>query len=180
MDPSPKGGGGQDYMIPPPEYFSHLYEYVKWADLRQYETTKPLSDEEYFKDRGWSFGSIHKVMLHELAAQAGWRDRFVGQQVVWLADEPRMAPRESLEPVWNTVHERFTSFLQDQTPQSLTRDVKIKNMKGEEYAIPQWKLLVHVCNHAATHRGQLNSMIKLAGGTPAATDYTKYVLESSK
>jgi uncharacterized damage-inducible protein DinB len=73
-------------MIPPPDYFIHLYEYVKWADLRQLESTRPLSDDEYFKDRGWSFGNIHKVQLHELSAQSVWLDRFVGNKPIWVSE----------------------------------------------------------------------------------------------
>jgi uncharacterized damage-inducible protein DinB len=164
-------------MIPPPDYFTHMHEYVKWADLRQYETTKPLSDEEYFKDRGWSFGSIHKVMLHELAAQSVWLDRFLGQKQVWLFDEPRMANRGTIEPEWLKIHGRFSRFLAAQTAQSLAGIATYSNLRGDSFSVPLWKLLVHVCNHACHHRGQLNSMIKLAGGKPVLTDYALYATQ---
>ena len=167
-------------MIPPPEYFSHLYEYVKWADLRQLESAKPLSDEEYFKDRGWSFGNVHKVQLHELSAQSVWLDRFLGNKTIWLFDDPRMAKREAIEPEWRAIHDRFTKFLSAQTPQSLAKDVAYTNLRGEPFAVPLWKLLVHACNHATHHRGQLNSMIKLAGGKPVSTDYAMYVMTAGK
>ncbi|HVT87364.1 MAG TPA: DinB family protein [Tepidisphaeraceae bacterium] len=163
-------------MIPPPEYFSHLYEYVKWADLRQLDAARSIIDEEYFKDRGWSFGNIHKIMLHELAAQNTWLQRFEGQKVVWLFDEPRMAARSSIEPEWTSIHQRFTNFLKKQSPQSLAASIGYINLRNESFVIPLWQLLVHVTNHATHHRGQLNSMIRLAGGKPLSTDYQAYAI----
>lgn len=164
-------------MIPPPDYFVHLYEYVRWADLRQFEAAKLLGDDEYFKDRGWSFGNIHKVQLHELAAQSVWLDRFVGNKPIWLFDEPRLAERQAIEPELRLLHDRFAKFLASQSPTSLAAEITYLNLRGDKFTVPLWKLLVHVCNHASHHRGQLNSMIKLAGGKPVSTDYALYVLQ---
>jgi uncharacterized damage-inducible protein DinB len=164
-------------MIPPPDYFTHLFDYVKWADLRQLDATRGVSDDEYFKERGWSFGNIHKVQVHELAAQSVWLDRFVGDKAVWLFDDPRLAKREALEPQWRSLHARFTNFLRQQTPQTLVSEVRYTNFKGDPLAFPLWQLLVHTCNHASHHRGQLNSMIKLAGAKPISTDYAAYIAQ---
>src|SRR5205823_12203413 len=120
-------------MIPTPEYFIHLYDYVKWADLRQLETTRPLSDEEYFKDRGFSFGNIHKVMLHELAAQNVWLNRFQGETAVWLFDDPRFGARNMIEPEWRAIHDRFTRFLTAQTPESLAATITYRNLRGDAF-----------------------------------------------
>jgi uncharacterized damage-inducible protein DinB len=164
-------------MIPPPEYFAHLADYVKWADLRQLESTKPLSDEEYFKDRGWSFGNIHKIQLHELSAQSVWLDRFVGNTPIWLFDDPRMTKRDAIEPEWQAIHDRLGTFLASQSPATLAADIAYSNLRGDPFSVPLWKLLVHVCNHSTHHRGQLNSMIKLAGGKPVSADYAMYVMQ---
>src|SRR5271169_3596242 len=120
-------------MIPAPEFFVHLFEYVKWADMRQLEAVRPLSDEEYYKDRGFSFGTIHKIMLHELSAQNVWLHRFKGEKSVWLFDEPRMAQRATIEPEWEAIHKRFTTFVAQQTPQSLAAMVTYKNLRGDTF-----------------------------------------------
>jgi uncharacterized damage-inducible protein DinB len=161
-------------MIPPPEFFSHFFDYVKWADLRQLEVARALGDEEYFKDRGWSFGTIHNIMLHKLSAQNIWLNRFMGEATVWLQDEPRMKEREAIAPEWRGIHDRFTTFLAKQTPQSLAAVVAYKLRSGEPQSVPLWRLLSHVTNHSTHHRGQLNSMLKLAGAKPPVTDYSYY------
>ncbi len=162
-------------MTPSPEFFQHLFEYTRWADLRQLETTTPLADEAYFKNHGWSFGTIHEVMLHMLSAQSIWLDRIVGRTPVWLADDSRMAERAAVEPEWHAIHQRFTAFLADQTPQSLAAAITHTNMRGQTFTLPLWNLLTHVCNHSTHHRGQLNSMIKLSGGEPSEIDYSIYI-----
>ena len=162
-------------MIPSPDYFRHLYEYVKWADLRQLEAVEPLSDEQYFRDHGWSFGNIHKLMLHGISAQSVWLDRFQGNKPVWLFDDPQYTGRASIEPALRKTHGNVTAFLTKQTPESLATIIHYANLKGELFEVPLWQLLIHVCNHSMHHRGQLNSMIKLSGGKPVTVDYAAWV-----
>jgi uncharacterized damage-inducible protein DinB len=161
-------------VIPSPEYFSHVYTYVKWADLRQLDSIKPLSDEEYFKDRGWSFGNIHKLLLHCISAQNVWLDRFEGRKPVWIFDDPRYARRDSIEPMLIQTHTKMSLFLEKQAPQALAAVLTYPNLKGEIFSVPLWQLIVHVCNHSMHHRGQINSMIKLAGGNPPQVDYSAW------
>src|SRR5436190_8359067 len=125
-------------MIPAPEFFAHFFDYVKWADLRQLESTKPLSDQAYFKDHGWSFGNIHKLMVHQLGAQSIWLNRILAQTPIWLPDEPRMAARSAVEPEWRAIHERWAQFLADQTPQFLARDIRYSNSRGQTFTLPLW------------------------------------------
>lgn len=166
-------------MIPAPEYFSHLYTYVKWADLQQLHAASALSDEEYFKQRGWSFGNIHRIMLHEISAQSVWLDRFVGRPAVWVMDDPQYAARASIEPLWTLTHAKMTDFIASLTPDSLAATITYKTLKGDTFSVPQWQLLHHVCNHAMQHRGQVNSMIQLAGGQPPTVDYAYFVTVAS-
>lgn len=162
-------------MIPSPDFFLHLAEYVTWADEKQLAATKPLSDEAYFKDYGWSFGNMHKLMVHMLSAQSIWLDRVARDRTpTWLGDDPRMAERSAIEPAWRDIHERFAQFLGNQTPQSLAADVHYTNLRGRPFTVPLWNILMHALNHSMHHRGQLNSMIKLSGGEPAEVDYSVY------
>jgi uncharacterized damage-inducible protein DinB len=72
-------------------------------------------------------------------------------------------------------HEKMSAFLETQTSQSLAAVLTYPNLKGEVFSVPLWQLIVHVCNHSMHHRGQVNSMIKLAGGSPPQVDYSAWV-----
>ena len=161
-------------MIAHPDAFRDFFKHVRWADLAQLDATKSISDEEYFKDRGWSFAHIHGVMLHMLAAQEIWRQRFEGEPMNWLAMDVSMTTRDSVEPKWNEIHQKLGAFFERQTPESVLCELKFKNSEGKEFSGPLWRFLTHVLNHSTIHRGQLNSMIKLAGGKPPAVDYSSW------
>lgn len=163
-------------MLPQPDAFIDFFRYVRWADELQLSAAQALADEAYFKDHGFSFGSIHGVMLHMLSAQEVWRQRFAGEPTTWLADRADLRrDREALAREWAGVHDRFAAFLTAQTAQSLAGTISFKNLKGQPFSAPLWRLLTHVCNHSTIHRGQLNSMLKLSGAdsTPAV-DYSTW------
>lgn len=165
-------------MLPDPTALRGFFDHVRWADLTQLDASRPLADADYFKDHGFSFGTIHKLMLHMLAAQNVWLQRFEGQPMVWLMDEPSMQARNAVEPAWRDIHARFDAFLARQTRESLEVELSFKSMRGDAYRAPLWRLVTHTLNHSTIHRAQLNSMLKLAGATPPAVDYWSWVVKT--
>lgn len=160
-------------MLADPTSLRGFFDYVIWADRMQFDATRSLSDEAYFKDHGWSFGTIHGVMLHMLAAQEIWLQRFEGRPMHWLAIDPNMTSnRAAVESTWADIHKRFAAFLDVQTAESLRRELRWTNTLGKSFATTVLPMLVHALNHSGVHRGQLNSMIKLSGGAPPAVDYS--------
>ncbi len=153
-----------------------FFAYVQWADLKQHESTRSLDDNAYARPMDFSFGSIHALMLHMLSAQQVWLQRFTGAAPVWLADDPRLASRESLWPEWQRVHQDFNAWLGAVDGEALKTELRCINLKGQAFAGPLWRFVTHALNHSTIHRAQLNSMIKLAGGSPAAVDYTSWFL----
>jgi uncharacterized damage-inducible protein DinB len=165
-------------MLPDVDALRGFFDHVRWADLTQLEASAGLSDEAYLRDHGFSFGNIHRVMLHMLSAQNVWLCRFEAQPMVWLMDEPTLKPRSAVEPAWKDIHARFDAFLARQTRSSLEVRLHFKNMRGDAFEAPLWRLVTHVLNHSTIHRGQLNSMLKLSGATPPAVDYWSWVVRT--
>lgn len=163
-------------MFTQPEDFRDFFRYVRWADEAQLAAAGTLSDDAYFKDHGFSFKSIHGVMLHMLSAQEVWRRRFVGEPTTWMADHPELQQdRAALRQAWRGVHDRFDAFLASLTPDSLSAEIAFRNLKGDAFSAPLWRLLTHACNHSTIHRGQLNSMLRLSGVSPTpAVDYSSW------
>lgn len=163
-------------MLPHPDAFLDFFRYVRWADEQQLAAATPLSDEAYFKDHGFSFGTIHALMLHMLSAQEVWRQRFAGEPLTWLADHPDLQrDRARLPEEWRAAHERFEAFLATQSAATLERTLAYKNMKGQAFSAPLWRLVTHACNHSTIHRAQLNSMLKLSGvAAPPMVDYSSW------
>ncbi|MGC8559068.1 MAG: DinB family protein [Phycisphaerae bacterium] len=45
---------------------------------------------------------------------------------------------------------------------------------GEVFTLPLLELILHTLYHGTYHRGQANTLIKLAGGTPVSINYFEY------
>lgn len=159
-------------MIPTPEFYRHYFEYVIWADLQQLDPVRELPAKERFKDRGFSFGSIHNVLLHELAAQSVWLDRFEAAPPVWLMDDPQLSTLAAVDERWSAVHQRGRRYVDALTPQRLAADLTYTSLRGGTFTLPLWEAVFHMCQHSYYHRSQLNSMIQLAGGAPRSVDYS--------
>jgi uncharacterized damage-inducible protein DinB len=164
-------------MLPDPASLRGFFDYVVWADRKQLDAARPLSDDACFKDHGWSFGSIHGVMLHMVSAQNVWLHRFTDQPPAWLGDDASLQrDRAKLESTWRDVHTRFADFLDRASADRLHGELRFKTLKGDPMAGPFWRFVTHALNHSTIHRGQLNSMIKLSGGASPAVDYSTWFL----
>ena len=69
--------------------------------------------------------------------------------------------------MWSKVHDSLLAFADAQTTETLQQTIRATSRIGKKFEIPKWAVMLHVADHATYHRGQLNSMIKLAGGKPS-------------
>ncbi len=106
--------------------------------------------------------------------------RWRGQDVRRLPDDKDYPTRPSLLERWPKVHVELFDFLDRQTPQSLSAPLTYRNTRGQEYTLPLGGLMLHVADHSTYHRGQLNSMIKLAGGEPTPVSVQLFLIQRSQ
>lgn len=162
------------------EQLRDLLEFVRWADGQIIMASRTVEDEAYFKDQGISLGSIHKLQVHMMAAQWIWLCRWRGEFPTRIENHEDFPSRDSVEQRWPLVHSAIFDFLGLQSPKSLSREIQYRNLKGDIFCIPLGELMMHVIDHSAYHRGQINTMIRKCGGTPAAVSYVNYYLHRNK
>jgi uncharacterized damage-inducible protein DinB len=167
-------------MIPAPAFFREMFEYVRWGDQQSLMAARSVPDELYYKDFGLSHGSIHKMLVHMMAAQWTWLSRWRGQSPPKLETAEDYPTRILLEQRWPLVHAAMMDFVAHQSPSALARTVNYRNTRGETFTLPLANLLLHVIDHATYHRGQLNSLIKKAGGTPVYVSFQLWSLNKDK
>jgi uncharacterized damage-inducible protein DinB len=148
-----------------PKTLQFLWRYMAHADRQVAQAAATVSDDAYRRDQHISFGSIEKLLAHCAAAQSVWLRRLQGSDVPY-ADVPP-PPRNEVAARWADVHRLLLSFADAQTGESLAKPVSFHNRAGQPFTLPTGVVMLHVADHATYHRGQLNSMIKLAGGTPS-------------
>ena len=96
----------------------HLADYLR--GLGRVDGVLPADrDEQHI-----SIGSIHKLLVHCMAAQWIWLCRFRGESPTRLENHDDYPTRDALEQRWPLVHAAMVDFLGLQSPKALHREVR--------------------------------------------------------
>ena len=148
------------------EHLLHQVDYVIWADNASLAAAATVPAENYNRDYGFSFRSVHGVLFHLLSGQAHWLNRWPGNADLPIRiDAAAVTTLDAVRANWVGVHAALRSYVAARTPESLEAYVEFSR-DGVPQRHRLWKLITHCLDHATYHRGQLNSLVKLAGGTP--------------
>jgi uncharacterized damage-inducible protein DinB len=146
-------------------YFGMLARYNVWATRKLYEHVDALSDDEYRRDVGLFFKSVHGTLNHLL----------VGEHLVWYPRfaegvSNRRALNEEVEPDRARLRERLIEGVQrwapliEQMPEErFAGPLDYTTTKGVPQSLPFAFTLGHVFNHGTHHRGQITAAITALG-----------------
>ncbi len=156
--------------------FVRRSQFMQWGDERIMAAAKQVVDAEYYRDRGISFGSLHKLLVHMMGAQWIWLERWKGNSPPKLLGAEDYPTRDGIDKYWPGLHRDFITFIQAQWEPDIHRPIQYKNSRGQEFIMRLSELIYHALDHGTYHRGQANTLIKLAGGTPVSVNYFEYSL----
>ncbi len=151
-----------------------LYQFNRWANRRFFDAAAALAPARYEAEVVSSFPSIRDTMAHLVAVEWLWLERWQGRAPTaapeW-AGRPALADlRARLDEVENAI-DRFLAGLADA---DLARVLTYRRFNGEVQSNVLSDLLLHVVNHGTYHRGQLATLLRQAGATPPATDFSLF------
>jgi uncharacterized damage-inducible protein DinB len=69
------------------------------------------------------------------------------------------------------VHSLWSTFLSSATDADIAKDLEYKSLDSGRFHNSIEDILTQLFTHSAYHRGQIASLVRLAGGEPAKTDY---------
>jgi uncharacterized damage-inducible protein DinB len=145
------------------DLIAHLrrqFEYDEWAN-REVLTAVRAS-------RASATRSL-QLLAHILSAELLWLERLRQQpqsQLVWPEWGLEQCEARSVE-----VGDLWRKYLDALAPDDLTQTVSYKNSKGEPWTSAVEDVVTHVLLHSAYHRGQIASLMRASGETPAYTDF---------
>lgn len=160
-----------------PEEMYALYEYNAWANHRSLEAAASVTNEQFTKDMGSSFGSVRDTLAHICGAEWLWLERFQGRSPASLPDVTECGDLWSLRAKWAELEPRLLAFVVKLTKEDLNRVMEYKTMKFGAYRNPLWQSMQHVVNHGTYHRGQVTTLLRQLGATPILTDLMHYYRE---
>jgi uncharacterized damage-inducible protein DinB len=112
--------------------------------------------------------SAHALRLlnHIIGAQWIWLARLRGEKAkmaVWpeLTIDQVTSELDVLRDAWRDILKRVDR----------SSKIEYRNSKGEPWSSPVDDILTHVIMHGAYHRGQIATVVRQGGETPAYTDF---------
>jgi len=162
-----------------PEEMRTLYDYNAWANHRQMDAAAKLTNEQFVKPLGSSFGSVRDTLAHIYGAEWIWLERFQGRSPSSLPDTAEFKDHAGLQKSWNEHETRLLSFVRRLTQPDLERVMEYKTLKFGVYKNPLWQSMQHVVNHGTYHRGQVTTLLRQLGAQPILTDLMHFYRERS-
>jgi uncharacterized damage-inducible protein DinB len=141
------------------EYLRRQFAYDAWANREVLSAIRGGGETQ----------GVMRLMAHILSAEGLWLERLRGEAQslpVWpeFDLEQCEARAKALEGLW-------MEYLKGMSATGLTEKISYKNSKGEAWSSTVQDVLTHVVMHSAYHRGQIASLMRAGGQTPAYTDF---------
>jgi uncharacterized damage-inducible protein DinB len=160
-----------------PEEMRVLYDYNAWANHRSLDAASALTDEQFVKPMGSSFGSVRDTLGHISGAEWIWLERFQGRSPASLPDTTHFKDVRSLREHWNEHQARLLGFVRSLTQSDLDRVMEYKTLKFGVYSNPLWQSMQHLVNHGTYHRGQVTTLLRQLSAQPILTDLMHFYRE---
>jgi len=144
-----------------------MLDYHYWARDRLLDALEALSSEQFTRDLGSSFKSVRDTVAHTYAAEWAWYERWQGRSPTALLPYDQFADVASLRTAWTAHEVKMREYVGALDAASVDRVIDYKLLSGAEGSTPLCQMLQHVVNHASYHRGQVTTMLRQLGATPA-------------
>ncbi len=150
-----------------------LFDYNRWATAKMLDAVAPLTEEEFRRPIGGSFGSVSGTLVHAYGADWVWLERLHGRSPRALPEGEDLLGFEEIRKRWAAVEDERDAFLAAVTPERLDEWISYVNFAGESCRYRLSEVLFHVANHLTYHRGQVATLLRQLGKPAVATDYLR-------
>ena len=144
-----------------------MLDYHYWARDRLLDALEPLTAEQFTRDLGSSFKSIHETVAHIYAAEWAWYSRWQGQPPAALLPADQFPDVASIRQAWTAHEVKMRAYVDGLGEDGVLKELDYTLLSGHSGRNALWQMLQHVVNHASYHRGQVTTMLRQIGATPA-------------
>jgi uncharacterized damage-inducible protein DinB len=144
-------------------HFLLMARYNVWATHRLLEAVEKLSDEEYRRDVGLFFKSVHGTLNHLLVTEHMlWHPRFARGESPKLALDAEIEPvRERLAQALKGGTGNWKPLIESWPSERFEGKLSYVTTKGQAITLPFAATLTHVFNHGTHHRGQITAALTM-------------------
>ncbi|MEM9734326.1 MAG: DinB family protein [Pseudomonadota bacterium] len=152
------------------DHFVMFAHYNTWANGRLFDAVEKLLQEDYHRDCGAFFKSLHGTLNHLLVADQIWMHRFTKEGACPNAlDEILHEDFAGLQRAGIEMDARIEAFIESLSDEDLAQDFTYTPVTTPDpITLKRSVALAHLFNHQTHHRGQCHSILhELTGDAPA-------------
>ncbi len=143
-------------------HFEVFAAYNGWANKRLYKMAANLPADEYRRDVGVYFGSLHATLNHLLVTDRIWMRRLTGKGEHPPALDAIMFDRfGDLLAARRDEDDRIIDFVRSRSEADFGQMVNYSTMGGVQHQQKLREILAHLFNHQTHHRGQAHAILSI-------------------
>jgi uncharacterized damage-inducible protein DinB len=162
------------------DHIRMLYDYNYWAHRLVWGCVMGITDEQFERQLGYSWGSIHAQVVHVMSAEWMWFSRLRGTSPKAMFDPNDYPNRESVLNKWNEIEVDIRDHVSSLSEDYLDGLFTYTTTSGNTYTQPIVPILLHVINHGTDHRAQILAMLNQLGGETVEQDLIFYLREKAE
>ena len=152
------------------QHYRRFAAYNSWANALVYAAAADLPDEDYRRDLGAFFPSVHATLNHVLYADGVWMTRFAGQDTgPVLLDTILFEDFQMLKAAREEMDRNVIGFIDGLDSVEGTFSYYRGN-PPKSHTDRLGATLAHVFNHQTHHRGQVHAMLTAGGHAAPVSD----------
>ena len=143
-----------------------LLDYHYWARDRLLEAVERVTPDEFTRDLGSSFKSIHRTLAHTYSAEWAWYMRWIGQSPSAHVPLEQLPDAAAIRVAWAKLERQVLALLESRGEAGVAQRIEYRAFNGQPHVSVFAHMVQHVVNHASYHRGQVTSMLRQIGAAP--------------
>ena len=161
-------------------HFEMMAGYNAWANGLVYDAVAQIPDDDYRRDLGTHFGSLHRTLNHLYVGDMIWMARFRGQSnPPWALDHIPHHRFEDLRARRGALDRDILGFVLGLDEEQLVTDINyLTVLRPDRVSQPLGPALAHFFNHQTHHRGQCHAMLTRLTGMGPELDLSLFQREA--
>lgn len=144
-----------------------MLDFHYWARTRILDAAAALTPEQYTRDLGSAFPSVRDTLVHLCSAEWNWYLRWNREAPSSMFDPREYPDVPTLRARWAEQEVKLRQFLEGLGEAGIAERLEYKALDGRSHVSAFWEMFHHVVNHGTYHRGQVQTMLRQLGATPA-------------
>lgn len=149
------------------ELFAHNY----WARDRQLQACAALPGEQFLRPLGNSFPSVRDTLVHLLAVEWLWLERWRGRSPRVLLVPEEFPALANVSERWHMVEKEMKEYLASLPEEALELPMTCIGTRGNTWTYALWRMMLHFLEHQTYHRGQVTALLRQLGVPPPKVDF---------